>query len=89
MSPLLKLSYRSTVVNPAAGNTVWRIGPNSAAALPPKSWTVPGMESPPSCQMHDPLFPLLFVDESGAAAAVKSGEKFAELSPNVRVEKKG
>ena len=51
-SLLLKLSYLVTVVGPATGNTVASSGPNSLAELPPKSFVVPGMKSPPSCHVQ-------------------------------------
>jgi len=55
MSPLLNWL---TVVDPGAGYTVFRIGPYSVFEVPPKLLIVPGMNGPPSCQVH---VPLLFV----------------------------
>ena len=54
MSPMLKLRISVAVVNPASGNRVFSSDPNSVVELPPKSFTVPGMNLPPSCQVHPP-----------------------------------
>ena len=54
MFPLLKFSIVLSVVNPVLGNTVFSRPPNSVDELPPKSFVVPGMKSPPSCQTHVP-----------------------------------
>ena len=54
MFPLLKLRISVAVVNPGSGKTDCSSGPNSVVELPPKSFTVPGMNGPPSCQLHTP-----------------------------------
>jgi hypothetical protein len=54
MSPLLKLRISFAVVNPFSGKMLASRWPNSAVELPPKLFTVPGMNRPPSGQVHSP-----------------------------------
>ena len=53
-SPLLKFSKRVIGVFPAPGKICEIRCVNSVAELPPKSLTVPGMKSPPSCHEQAP-----------------------------------
>src|SRR5579872_3921589 len=62
-SPLLKSTNSVTVVDPATGNVTGSSCPNSAWALPPNLFTVPGMNGPPSCQVHPP--PRKVVEKNG------------------------